>query len=111
MEPLRDADFRGGRLQRDGVWVVAFLADWCPFCREFRDEFSRLDGKGRFRTGVSDVSSAASPLWDEFAIEVVPMVAVFRDGELEFRVDSDPGVGLSKGSMLRVVAEALHAPP
>lgn len=108
MELLPEDAFRNGRLLRDGTWVVAFLADWCPFCEAFRPEFSRLDGRGKFRTGVGDVTAGASPLWDEFAIEVVPLVAVFRDGEVVFRLESDSGLGLPHGGMVRVVAEALR---
>lgn len=110
MEQLSEAAFRNGRLLREGVWVVAFLADWCPFCREFRPEFEALDGKARFQTGMGDVTAAESPLWDEFAIEVIPMVAVFRNGELVFRLESDPGMGLPPGGMYRVLAEALKDP-
>lgn len=109
MERLPDEAFRTGRLLRGGVRIVAFLTDWCPFCREVRPEFSALDGKGRFRTGFGDVTAEGSALADEFAIEVIPMVAVFRDGELVFRLDSDPGTGLPPGGMHRVLAEALSA--
>ncbi|MFI5413231.1 MAG: protein disulfide isomerase family protein, partial [Candidatus Lutacidiplasmatales archaeon] len=49
METLTAADFRKTQLLRDGTWVVAFLADWCPFCRSFRPEFSPLEAGSGFR--------------------------------------------------------------
>ena len=85
---------------------MAFLADWCSFCGRFRAEFETLDGGESFRTAIADVTEVESPLWDDFAIEVVPALAVFRDGKLVFRVDSDLGIGLPPGALERATALA-----
>jgi len=108
METLPREAFRKDRLLRDGTWVVAFLADWCPFCRRFRPQFEGLDGRGHFRTGIGDVSAEESPLWDDLGIEVVPALAVFKDGKLVFRLDSDPGVGLPPTALEAARAVALR---
>ena len=107
MEMLPRGAFRKNRLLRDGAWVVAFLADWCPFCRRFQPQFEALDENVSFRTGVGDVSAEESPLWDDFSIEVVPALAVFRGGRLVFRVDSEPGVGLPPSALEQARAAAL----
>jgi len=109
VEPLTSEAFRGVRLRRDGSWIVAFLADWCPFCRAFLLEFEALDGGGSFRTGVADVSDDESPLWDDFAIEVVPALVVFSNGRAVYRQQSDPGVGLPPGALDRARAVAVAA--
>jgi len=99
MESVGADAFRGDQLLRKGTWIVAFLADWCPFCRRFRPQFSTLEGAAAFRVAVGDVSSEESPLWDVFRIEVVPTIVVFRDGRPVFRVDGILGEGLSEANL------------
>ena len=109
MEKLQADAFQKDRLLRKGTWVVAFLADWCPFCRRFRPEFSALKGGDDFRTAVGDVTSEESPLWDDLHIEVVPTLVVFRDGRSVFRVDGVLGSGAPPGSLKAVRSAALAA--
>jgi thioredoxin len=111
METLSPADFDGRRLSRPGTWVVAFLADWCPFCVRFQPEFEPIDGTGPFSVAVADVSSEESPLWDDLGIEVVPALVVFRDGQVVYGVQSDPGVGLPPGALARARAVASSVAP
>jgi thioredoxin-like negative regulator of GroEL len=106
-ELLPPEAFQGARLLRDGPWVVAFLADWCPFCREFRPKFEALDGESAFRTGIADLTDDESPLWEEFQIEVVPALVVFSNGRPVHRHQSDPGVGLPSNALARARAAAL----
>ncbi|MGD1099594.1 MAG: thioredoxin family protein [Thermoplasmata archaeon] len=94
MEKLKATAFRKDRLLREGTWVVAFLADWCPFCRRFLPPFSALSGEKGFRTAIGDVTSEESPLWEDFQIEVVPTLVVFREGRPVFRADGVLGSGL-----------------
>jgi thioredoxin-like negative regulator of GroEL len=94
METLSPDAFRERQLLRSGAWIVAFLAEWCPFCRQFLPEFETLEGGNSFRTAIADVTLEESPWWDDFHIEVIPALAVFRDGALVLRMDSDPGIGL-----------------
>ncbi len=94
VERLGARDFAEGRLVRAGVWAVAFVADWCPFCRAFLAPFSELRGAGPFEIAFGDVTDEESPLWDDFRIEVVPTVLGFRDGRPEYRRDGIHGVGL-----------------
>jgi len=109
VESLPRAAFRSGRLLRDEAWVVAFVADWCPFCHRFLPEFEALDGGTSFRTAVGDVTSEESPLWDDFQIDVVPLVIVFRDGLPVFRWESELGQGLPPGQLEHVVSAALSS--
>lgn len=110
MEKLRDEAFRKDRLQRSGTWLVAFLADWCPFCQHFRPELSTLESEKGFRAAEGDLTSMSSPLWDEFHIDVVPTVVVFREGASVFRVDGVLGEGLPPGGLERARQAALRTP-
>jgi hypothetical protein len=108
-ERLPREAFQGARLLRDGTWVVAFLADWCPFCRGFQPTFEGFDGGSSFRTGIADLTDDDSPLWEDFQIEVVPALVVFSDGRPVYRHQSDPGVGLPSNALSRARAAALAA--
>jgi thioredoxin len=93
--------FDGTRLRRSGAWAVAFLADWCPFCQEFSPRFSALAVSG-VHLLIADLSSAESPLWDRFDVEVVPTVVVFRDGSSVARFDGRSGYGLDSSDLASV---------
>ena len=91
--------FRGDRLLRPGVVGVAFLADWCPFCRAFAPAFAGLGRSGSWTVLVADVTDDESPLWDRFHLDVVPAIMVFRSGRSTFRRDGVLGVGLGPGDL------------
>lgn len=97
--------FDGDRLDRDGLWAVAFLADWCPFCHEFAPRFESLGALGGDLL-VADVTDLESPLWDRFRLDIVPTVVVFRDGAAVTRADGVSMRGLGDDD-LRAVRAAL----
>ena len=103
LERVGAESFRGSRLLKEGTWAVAFLADWCPFCQAFRPNFEsmRLSVGGRL---IADVTEEESPLWDTFAIEVIPTVVVFRGGIPIARFDGVPGVGLEAKDLDRIAS-------
>lgn len=105
MDQLGPDDFREAELRRGGRWAVAFLADWCPFCRRFAPEFATLDPRG-FGLAWADVSSPESPLWDRFQIEVIPTVIVFRDHRVVFRADGRSGIGLLSEDLAAIESAA-----
>jgi len=110
-ELLDAGAFRGERLDRPGTWVVAFLADWCPFCRALRTVLEEWETDGRFSMAVGDVTDDRSALWEVFRLEVVPTVVVFRDGAVVFRADGDLGSGLSARQLTEVRDAASGRPP
>jgi thioredoxin 1 len=105
MERLDAAAFDGERLNRPGTWAVAFLADWCPFCRAFAPKFEALAAGGPYRIAEGDVTDEESPLWETFHLDVVPTVIVFRDGAAGCRRDGRLGHGLSDADVAAVRAE------
>jgi thioredoxin 1 len=103
-------DFDGERLRRPGTWAVAFVADWCPFCRRFRPIFETARGRGRFELAYGDVTDYETPLWERFDLKVVPTVVAFRDGAPVFRANGRFARGLNAADVEKVVA-ALAQPP
>ena len=102
MERIGPSEFDGQRLRRTGTWAVGFLADWCPFCRSFAPELERLQRDGPFSVVIADLTDEESPLWEQFAVEVVPTVVVFRDGEPILRRDGRLGRGLNPADVSAV---------
>lgn len=96
METWGASAFHGERLDRPGDWAVCFLADWCPFCREFGVRFEELDGVAPFPLAIADVTDLESPLWDVFHVDVVPTLIAFRGGKAIWRRDGISGVGLKE---------------
>jgi len=96
-------EFEGRRLRRDGVWAVAFAADWCPFCRAFLPRFAEL-GIRHPQLLIADLTDEDSPLWDRFDIQVVPTVLVFVDGQPQDRFDGLGGVGLTQEAVDAIAA-------
>jgi thiol-disulfide isomerase/thioredoxin len=105
LERLGPEAFERLELRRSGVWAIAFLADWCPYCREFVPGFAALGGHS-FGVAVADVTSIESPLWERFGIEVVPTVIVFRDGVAGFRADGRYMEGLDANDLRAISAAA-----
>jgi thioredoxin 1 len=98
--------FDGQRLLRPGVVVVAFLADWCPFCRAFEPELAALAGEHGLTALDADVTEDDSPLWERFRLNVVPTVVVYRDGAAVFRADGRRMRGLGSSDLRRIAAAA-----
>ncbi|HXW67667.1 MAG TPA: thioredoxin family protein [Thermoplasmata archaeon] len=109
VERLGRSAFEGERLQRPGTWAVAFLADWCPFCRSFGPEFEGLGGPGAHRLAIADISEVDDPRWETFHIDVVPTVIVFRDGASTARRDGVLGRGLADADLAALRAELERA--
>jgi len=109
LEVPDEESFERDVLRADGPIVVAFWAEWCPHCRRFRPLFeSASDARGE-RFAIVRLDADDNPLWDRYAVAVVPTVALFRDGRLAARRD---GV-LGRGIGARDLAAFLHefSPP
>ena len=92
-------DFANGKLNRSGVIVVMFYADWCPFCMAFKPTFEAFASKGHLDCGEANISHYEDPLWEQFQIKVVPTLLAFRDGELIKRKDGVLYRGLSEADL------------
>ncbi len=110
LEKLTDREFEGLRLRRPGRWMVAFLADWCPFCQRFRAHLESWRPPAGIRVAIGDVTDLDSVLWDRFAIEVVPTLVGFLDGAAVARRDGVAGRGLPTRSLDETARELTGHP-
>lgn len=99
METLPPDDFEGDRLRRPGRAVVAFVAEWCPFCRSFFPEFAARAAGSGVPFAYADISDEEDPRWERFGIEVVPTVLGFEEGRIAWRVDGIFHQGMPWGQL------------
>lgn len=85
--------------------LVMFTTSWCPFCRRFKPKFLDAVAKNPdVRSAMVYIDDYDNPLWDEYSVEVVPTLAVFRSGRAVFRRDGVLGAGLREADLDAVVA-------
>ena len=91
---LTDANFIAQSIQNHrGNSLVIFSADWCPYCVSF---FNNWNEYGEIDSAfIADITDADSELWDSFDVNVVPTMAIFKEGKLEKRWDGVLGRGLT----------------
>jgi thiol-disulfide isomerase/thioredoxin len=63
---------------KGGDLLALFTARWCGYCRRLREEL--LESKLGVRAVEVDVSDEEDPAWDDWHIELVPTVVLFRAG-------------------------------
>src|SRR3977135_4544837 len=88
--------FQENVVQATKPTVVMFWATWCPFSRRFNAEFEKLAASRPWRFAAVYLDDEANPLWEEYAVEVVPTLALFRDGKLVDRLDGVLGHGIDR---------------
>lgn len=86
--------------------VALFWATWCPFCRRYKPEFDKLAAQHAWRFASVYLDDESNPLWDDYAVEVVPTLALFRDGKLVDRQDGILGYGLDRRATEAFVTRA-----
>ena len=82
-QQITTSTFADEVLERKGLVMVEFYADWCPNCREMKPVLDQVaeefDGRARIlKVNVDEEPTLVSLL----CILAVPTIAVFRDGEV-----------------------------
>ncbi len=97
MLDVKDAKaFRAQVLESKEPTVVLFWATWCPFCRKYRPEFDKLAAAHPWRFASIYLDDESNPLWDDYAVDVVPTLALFLGGKLVDRQDGILGYGIDR---------------
>lgn len=79
--------------------VVCFGGEWCPFCRDFFPEFEKWKAPNGVKKVIAELDKEESPWWDLYEVEVVPTLAVIECGEITYRKDAKPSIGLNKNDL------------
>ena len=112
MLDVKDAKaFKAQVLESQEPTVTLFWATWCPFCRRYKPEFDKLAAKWPWRFASVYLDDESNPLWDDYSVEVVPTLALFRDGQLVDRQDGVLGYGIDRKATDAFVARVTKALP
>lgn len=94
IEVLGASDFVNTSLDRPGLYIVCFAAEWCPVTRRFMPRFLGFRIPPGGRLAIADITDLNSPLWDTFRIRITPSVLVFREGAVVERLDGRRFLGI-----------------
>lgn len=103
MPTLATADFEREVLQAEGPVLALFQATWCGYCRWFLPRFRDATSE-RVRLVEVDLSDDDDPLWDAYAIQVIPTLLLFYQGQVVDRADGEYLRGLEAGELQRLLA-------
>jgi thiol-disulfide isomerase/thioredoxin len=92
---FRPDDFDGSNLKRPGIFAAMFTAEWCYFCKIFKPKFLKSVSEADLQPAMIDLTEMENPLWEVFDVQVIPSVAVFRNGKIVARKNGRLGIGLS----------------
>jgi thioredoxin 1 len=97
-EWLTKSQLQSELLSRDEK-ILLFVADWCGYCRRFLSVLSSSKQLQSSKMKIVDVDSEDGSLWDQYGINLVPTLIVFKDGKEIFRRGARPMVGLVQKDM------------
>jgi len=85
------------QLRQNERTLALFYASWCPYCRSFLPIFTNISSnQGDSSTLRVKVDDYDNPLWNDYAIQAVPTVILFDQGNVVSRLDGRFGYGLSE---------------
>jgi thiol-disulfide isomerase/thioredoxin len=74
---------------------VLFYATWCPHSQRFLPIFEEYS-KSNPKECLSVIVDEEPDVCEEYGIEYYPTVIMFKKGNVQKRLDAEPGVGLNK---------------
>ena len=87
-------DFQNKIQEKEKVFVL-FYATWCPFSRSFLPIFNEYS-KTNPNECLNVISDESPEICKEYSITYYPTLILFKNGKVQKRLDSKPGIGLSK---------------
>jgi len=77
--------------------LALFHASWCPFCRSFVNVFNKhAQNPGKDACIKVLIDDDENPLWETYALESVPSIILFENGQVRRRLDCRLGAGLNE---------------
>ncbi len=93
-------------ISEPGPHLVVFAAKWCGFCSKFVGQAKSLETQAKIELSLVDADEPDESLWDEFAIKIVPTLAVFTHRQVVFRRDGRSGAGLNMSDLQEGISKA-----
>ncbi len=92
---------------KQGVVMVDFWATWCMPCKAMAPVIDEIAGqtKGKVKVGKVDID-ANGPLANQFAIQGIPAILIFKDGKL---METFVGVQ-SKAALVNALSKYVELP-
>lgn len=103
---LTDTNFKEEVLDKAGISVVDFWAEWCGPCRAIGPIIEELSGtyEGKALIGKVDVDSNPE-LSQQYGIRSIPTILILKDGEIVDKIVGAP----SKGALVDKIEAQLVA--
>ncbi len=92
---LPERDFKTTIIESQASAIVLFYMRECPYCRQFLPEFRKLSNNMRTKVVQVDITGTNSSIWEDYGIEAVPTVVVFKEGKARARADAVRHIGLT----------------
>ncbi len=84
-------------LEKNEKVLVLFYANWCPYCRSFVPIFNKKIVNFDFGNVIYVLlDDYDNQLWDDYDIEAVPTVILFKKSKVTKRLDGKFGRGLNE---------------
>jgi thioredoxin 1 len=77
--------------------IALFYASWCPFCRSFLSVFNKqAQSPGKATYMRVQIDEDENPMWETYALDAVPSIILFENGDVAKRLDCHLGMGLTE---------------
>jgi thiol-disulfide isomerase/thioredoxin len=83
---------------------VLFYATWCSFSQSFLPLFEEY-AQRKPDECLSVIIDDKPNICDEYSIAYYPTVILFKNGQMDKRLDAKPGIGLSKKQLAEFTKE------
>lgn len=97
MIEVNNQDDLSREIEKNRNVLALFYASWCPYCQSFVKSFDKNVENYQFdlviRVNMDDFDN---PLWDDYSVEAVPTVLLFKSGQVSDRLDGRSGMGLNE---------------
>ena len=91
----------------DRSHVLIFAAKWCGYCNRFLQIVDAYAATPEpFDVLLVDTDSGDGSLWEDYDINVVPTIVVYRDGKQMFKKQGRFGAGLGVADLEEALKEA-----
>ncbi len=88
-------------LKKNKTVLAIFYSSWCPYCIRFVPIFDKkIAGQGFGSVIHVLLEDDDNILWEDYNIEAVPTVILFKDGQVRDRLDGRLGVGLRESQLV-----------